>query len=64
MKRKMTLENRGGPREGAGRPRMEDETQKRRNITLSDRLADIAKTIGDGNISVGIRMALEAYKQK
>lgn len=54
-------ENRGGARDGAGRPRMEKGTQSRRNITLSDRLVKKAKRIGKGNISEGIRQALEAY---
>ncbi len=52
----------GGPREGAGRPRMEKGKQTRRNITISDRLAERAKQIGNGNISDGIRKAIEAYK--
>ena len=41
------------------RPRFEEEPQRRRNITLSDRLAEIAKALGEGNISVGIRRCLE-----
>lgn len=53
-------ENRGGAREGAGRPRMEKGAQSRRNITLSDRLAKKAKRMGKGNISEGIRQALDA----
>ena len=47
--------------ETAGRPRQEAEPQKRRNISLSDRLAEKAKEIGNGNISEGIRTALEAF---
>ncbi len=58
----MKKENRGGPREGAGRPRFEVKEQKRRNISLSDRLAERAKEIGNGNISEGIRKAIEAFK--
>jgi len=42
----MEKDNRGGAREGAGRPRFETEEQKRRNISLSD----------------GIRKAIEAFK--
>ena len=57
----MDNKTRGGVREGAGRPRMENGAQKRRNITLSDRLTKKAKKIGKGNISDGIRRALEAY---
>ena len=58
----MKKENRGGPREGAGRPRIEKGDQKRRNISLSDRLAEKAKKIGNGNISEGIRKALDAFE--
>ena len=49
----------GGVREGAGRPRIDKENQKRRNICLSDKYADKAKELGGGNISAGIRKALE-----
>lgn len=48
---------------GGGRPKFEEDIQKRRNITLSDSLADKAKSIGDGNISNGIRIALEKYEK-
>lgn len=45
------------------KPRIqEEELQKRRNISLSDSLAEKAKEIGSGNISTGIRLALEEYK--
>lgn len=44
--------------EQRGRPRIEGGLQRRRNITLSDELAELAKTIGSGNISEGIRIAL------
>ncbi len=54
---------RGGPREGAGRPRQEEGIQKRRNISLSDRLTEKAKNIGEGNVSDGIRKAIEAYRE-
>lgn len=37
------------------------EKQLRRNVALSQRLADIATGIGDGNLSEGIRRALIAY---
>ena len=57
----MKKENRGGSRDGAGRPRIEKGPQSRRNITLSDRLVKKAKSIGKGNISEGIRRALEAF---
>ena len=57
----MSKKTAGGPREGAGRPRLEKEKQTRRNVMLSDRLIEKARTIGEGNITAGIRKALEAY---
>jgi len=36
------------------------EPQKRRNITLSDRMVEKARAIGKGNVSEGIRVALES----
>lgn len=45
------------------KPRIQDgELQTRRNITLSDSLAEKAKQIGGGSISTGIRVALEEFK--
>lgn len=52
---------RGGSREGAGRKRFESEPQKRRNISLSDSLANRAFDIGGGNMSAGIRKALKGH---
>ena len=46
---------------GPGRPMMEVEPQKRRNISLSDAHAEKAERIGDGNISEGIRRAIDSY---
>jgi hypothetical protein len=57
----MKKESRGGHRNGAGRPRMEKQKQMRRNIMISDRLIEKAKKIGEGNISDGIRKALEVF---
>lgn len=57
----MKKETRGGPREGAGRPRLEAEPQRRHNIMLSDAVADKARKLGNGNLSAGIRKALEEY---
>ena len=53
----------GGARSGAGRPRFEAEIQKRRNIALSDRLAEKARALG-GSVSAGIRAALEQAGKK
>ena len=42
-----------------GRPPISaGQTQPRRNISLSDELADIARELGDGNLSAGIRAAI------
>lgn len=58
----MIIKKHGGARTNAGKPRIDKDVQKRRNITLSDRLAKKAKKIGNGNISVGIRTAIEGHK--
>ena len=44
-----------------GRPRFEQDEQKRRNVMLCERLADKARQIGVGSVSEGIRRALEAF---
>ena len=49
---------------GPGRPRFEAERQRKRNIALSDRLAEKARRLGDGNVSEGIRRAIEAATVK
>jgi len=55
----------GGKRLGSGRKTLApDGGQKRRNITLSDALAEKARRIGAGNLSEGIRLALEQYREK
>ena len=48
----------GGKRRGAGRNRINNDLQKRRNISLSDEHCAKAVTIG-GNVSEGIRIALD-----
>ena len=45
-----------------GRHPFDDKSQKRRNVTLSDKLADKAKKLGEGNTSAGIRYALTETK--
>ncbi|MCP4263639.1 MAG: hypothetical protein GY774_39950 [Planctomycetes bacterium] len=44
-----------------GRPLKTGEPQKRRNIALSDRLAESANKIGGGSTSEGIRIALRIF---
>lgn len=55
----MTHSKHGGVRQGAGRPKISDATQKRRNVSLSDAHVAKAKLLGKGNISEGIRRALD-----
>ena len=57
--------NRGGHRDGSGRkPGTHPDAahRTRRMIMLSDEELEMAKTIGDGNISKGIRRALEVSR--
>ena len=42
-----------------GRPPLFDERMKRVNIILSDKDLERASKIGEGNVSAGIRLALE-----
>ena len=50
----------GGKREGAGRPTEDDaHGLKRVIVMLNDRHLEMAKKRGDGNVSLGIRRALE-----
>lgn len=52
---------RGGARPGAGRkpgPDPNAEHRTRRMIMLNDAELDQARTLGDGNISAGVRLAL------
>ncbi len=52
---------RGGARPGAGRKPGPDPNaahRVRRMIMLSDEELDKARTLGDGNISAGVRLAL------
>ena len=52
----------GAPKRGPGRPPVDGEVQRKRNITLSDTFADKARKIGGGNLSEGIRIALARYR--
>lgn len=56
---------RGGARPGAGRPAKLPEA-KRRSVMMDDETARMAREIGAGSVSVGIKQAIEfAYaKQK
>jgi len=48
------------PKHPGGRPRIGGGDQVRRNINLSDDLADRARDLGNGNLSAGIRAAIVA----
>ncbi len=57
----------GGKREGAGRPlgtTKPDTTLQLVAVRLADAERLKAADIGHGNISAGIRMAIQAYKGK
>lgn len=50
----------GWPRPGPGRPRKDDgEKPLQVNVKLSPALIERARALGDGNLSAGIRRALE-----
>ncbi len=55
------MSNRGGPRPGSGRKPGQDPNaahRVRRLILLSDEEYQQARTLGDGNISEGVRRAI------
>ena len=57
----MNQETRGGPRKGAGRKPLLDTLARPRLVTLDDKTVEKAREIGSGNVSQGIRTAVEAY---
>ena len=52
------MSNHGGPRPGAGRPRLDAEPMERHDVTLRRSDWDKLKEIGDGNASFAIRVIL------
>lgn len=51
------------PRAPAGpKPRLEN--RRSINVSLTDDLIERAREIGRGNISAGVRLALEAYREE
>lgn len=52
----------GGPREGAGRKRVEGTQPEMKSVKLSREHWQRAREIGDGNMADGIRRALDAWK--
>lgn len=51
-------------RRGPGRPRFSDEPVTRHPVSLTAEHLQIAKDLGDGNISAGVRLALDRAKGK
>jgi hypothetical protein len=47
----------------AGRPPMGDEPMKRVNVMLSEKDLERASALGGGNVSLGLRLALERAEQ-
>jgi hypothetical protein len=58
---KKTPGTRGGKREGAGRPSIGVRKVK---LTLDDETIDKGTDIGDGNLSLGVRIAVKEHRQK
>lgn len=64
MKRKVNKKipsTRGGKREGAGRPSIGG---RRVQLTLDDKTIDKGTNIGEGNLSLGVRIAVKDYNKK
>lgn len=52
----------GGKREGAGRPALEDA--RRVNVILPAETIDQARKLGDGNLSLGLRLAVKTATEQ
>jgi hypothetical protein len=59
--KKKTPSARGGKREGAGRP---STGVRKVQLTLDDDTIDKGTDIGDGNLSLGVRIAVKEHKRK
>ena len=53
--------SRGGKREGAGRP---STGVRKVQLTLDDQTIDKGTDIGDGNLSRGVRIAVQGHKKR
>jgi len=58
----MSQKNRGGAREGAGRPHVPGTKPQMKSVKLSREHWELAREIGGGNMAEGIRRALEHYR--
>jgi hypothetical protein len=56
-----TSDARGGKRKGAGRPSL---GVRKVRLTLDDQTIDKGTNIGDGNLSLGVRIAVKEHKKK
>lgn len=54
---------RGGPRKGAGRKPLTGTKPQMKSVKLSREHWDRAREIGGGNMSEGIRRALDGYQK-
>jgi hypothetical protein len=57
------MSNHGGPRPNAGRHPVEDPL-KPRTVQMTDLQFDKATRIGCGNVSRGVRMAVEQFRRR
>ena len=55
----MTFKTHGGNRDGAGRPKISEKISR---VRLTSEQIRTAKTIGNGNLSAGIRTAMDFIK--
>ena len=58
----MTKPTRGGARKGAGRKPIGEIAMKRHQIFLSEEHVKKAKKLGNGELSAGVRSAVEMVK--
>ncbi len=56
--------NRGGAGRGQGRKPADGKRGSRRNVVLDDASADTLRELGDGDLSLGIRMAAARLPRK
>lgn len=60
---KKVYTDRGGPRDGSGRPAIYDERMVGKHVTLPENYAEDLRDYGNGNLSRGIRKAFEKLRE-
>ena len=61
----MTKPQHGGPREGSGRPKQDDAGKTdRHNVSLDRATVKKATKLGNGNLSLGIRVAVRSAQDR